>query len=82
MTSQQIVRRALRGVGDAALGEWTEQGTALHLRRRLTHAEAALVGPVRDIRDTEEERMRMEALLAALPVRTLELILRGPGGGT
>lgn len=78
--AQQIARRALRGVGDAALGEWTEQGRAFHLRRRLSVAEAALVGTVRDIRDTDEERARLEALRTAVPPTTWALLRTTPEG--
>ena len=63
--------RALFGVGDASLGQWIEEGGAnkrtYHLRRRLTADEAALVGPLRDIRGTQEERDRLTALLRAAP---------------
>lgn len=55
--------RHLRGVGDAALGEWiehTDRGT--HLRRRLSITESAGF-TVRDVRGTPEA----ERLLA--PVR-------------
>ena len=45
-------RRMIRGVGDASLGEWVErerttpEGIAVvHVRRRLTPAEQARVGP-------------------------------------
>lgn len=61
-----IARRALQGVGDARLGEWAEPGEVFHLRRRLTPAEAALVGPLRDIRGTDEEMRRMAALVVDL----------------
>jgi hypothetical protein len=78
-----IARRALHGVGDAKLGEWVEQGErgVFHLRRRLSAAEAALVGPARDIRGTEEERVRMEALFAELSPLAKALMQRNPGGG-
>lgn len=60
-------RRALHGVGDAALGEWVENTPrATHLRRRLSAIEVAGSGCVmRDVRDTAEA----DALLA--PVRHL-----------
>ena len=49
----------LTGVGDASLGEWEEwTGRAFHVRRRLSPAEAKHVGPVADIRRTDEARMR------------------------
>jgi hypothetical protein len=55
--------KALFGLGDASLGEWREwTGFAFHLRRRLNTAEAARVGPVRDIRGTTEARTRAAAL--------------------
>lgn len=52
---------ALEGVGDAALGEWTEfTGYAFHVRRRLSAAEQSVIGPVVDIRGTPEARWRAE----------------------
>lgn len=67
--SQTIALSALRGVGDASLGEWRERGSRgiYHVRRRLTDAERVTVGDVRDIRGTPEEAQRMGALFAALP---------------
>lgn len=64
-----IARRALSGVGDAALGEWLEHGGrgTVHLRRRLSAEEQALVGDVRDIRGTPEERARVCVLLHDAP---------------
>lgn len=59
-------RQQLAGVGDAALGEWTEwTGRAFHLRRRLSDREAQRVGPVVDIRGTPEA-LRRAALLGDL----------------
>lgn len=50
-----LAYRALEGVGDAALGEWTEDGPAFHLRRRLSVAEVIASGLVmRDFRGTVE----------------------------
>lgn len=55
--------RELAGVGDAALGEWRQyRNRTFHLRRRLSDAEAAVVGPVLDIRRTDEARSRVKAL--------------------
>lgn len=55
--------RQLAGVGDAALGEWREwSGAAFHLRRRLSVREQREVGPVVDIRRTEEARRRAALL--------------------
>lgn len=53
----------LASVGDPSLGEWREwSGYAYHLRRRLTAAEQERVGPVVDVRLTEEARRRALAL--------------------
>jgi hypothetical protein len=61
---ESFARMELAGVGDAALGEWLEMpGTVLHLRRRLTHAEAAIVGPMCDVRGTpEHDRLARKVL--------------------
>lgn len=67
-TLQEGAYKALEGVGDAALGEWTEwTGYAFHVRRRLTAHEAAYVDPVADIRGTPEARARLAAVAAYLP---------------
>lgn len=58
-TLERRARAELDGVGDAELGEWTDwTGRAFHLRRRLSASEEAVVGPVIDIRRTEEARRR------------------------
>lgn len=58
----------LQGVGDAALGEWVEDGEiAYHIRRRMTAAEDALVGPVVDVRGTPEALQRFERVKRYLP---------------
>lgn len=58
-----IARDLLAGYGDADLGEWAEKGTtAFHLRRRLSDAEAELVGPVVDVRGTDEASRRIWAV--------------------
>jgi hypothetical protein len=55
--------RQLAGVGDPALGEWREwTGRAFHLRRRLSVREQREVGPVVDIRGSDEARRRAERL--------------------
>ena len=63
--------RVLDGLGDPGAGEWREwSGVAFHLRRRLSVAEAAEVGPARDIRGTSEAWRRAQALgrhLAVIP---------------
>jgi hypothetical protein len=56
------VRRALRGVGDAGLGEWWETGpSAMHCRRRVTAAEWADRPWGMDLRKTAEGDRRLEA---------------------
>lgn len=63
-----IAESVLHGVGDPALGEWRERGEiAVHLRRRLTPAEAAIVGPVVDVRGTWEHEKRINRMRRYLP---------------
>lgn len=63
----------LDGVGDRALGEWTEwTGRALHVRRRLTEQEAKKVGRVVDIRGTREAVERLKPVRHILPARWVE----------
>jgi hypothetical protein len=63
-----IAEAALMGVGDAAVGEWFEIGEiAGHLRRRLSPAEAAPVGPVVDVRGSWEGQKRMARMQKYLP---------------
>jgi hypothetical protein len=66
-----MAERALRGVGDANLGEWRERGHhgTMHIRRRVTDAERKAAGDlqVRDIRGTDEERRRFARLLRDAP---------------
>ena len=67
--SRAMAERALNGVGDASLGEWIEYGNGgvVHVRRRLSVAEAEMVNPLRDIRGTEEEGERLRVLVAEFP---------------
>lgn len=59
---------ALDGVGDPSLGEWVEVGeVAMHLRRRLTPAEQAPIGPAVDVRGTPEHQRRMNRARRFLP---------------
>ncbi len=69
---EQRARAELAGRGDAAAGEWVEWTGVLHLRRRLSDLEALAVGPVLDIRRTDEARAR----LRALPPRLRRLLPR------
>ncbi|MGH9001493.1 MAG: hypothetical protein ACRDYV_00020 [Acidimicrobiia bacterium] len=72
----RIAGEWLAGVGDPELGQWHEEGeNAVHLRRRLAAAEAARVGPVRDVRGTPEARYRARKLgrrLTYVPATVLE----------
>jgi hypothetical protein len=73
---ERQAEKELEGVGDASLGEWREwSGKAFHIRRRLSAAEQATVGPVADIRRTDEARMRagrLGPLLRLAPAEVLE----------
>jgi hypothetical protein len=63
-----IAEEVLTGVGDAAAGEWMELGEiAVHLRRRLSAAEAATVGPVVDVRGSWESQKRLRRMEKYLP---------------
>lgn len=65
---EAMARRILNGVGDVSLGEWVERGRPiLHIRRRLSDAEAPVVGPVVDIRGTDEAEARMRVMRLYLP---------------
>lgn len=66
-------RRELAGVGDATRGEWVEQreirkdspmlrAWVVHVRRRLTAEEEAIIGPPVDIRGTAEFERRSEII--------------------
>lgn len=69
-TLWKIARHELRGVGDAALGEWREVGdAAIHLRRRLTAAEmvAGGIAEVCDVRGTPEGTRRLARIRPFLP---------------
>jgi len=71
---EAMAREILDGVGDASLGEWTDdRPKAFHLRRRLTPREQERIGEAIDIRGSAEEKMRMTNLLYDLPepLRTL-----------
>jgi hypothetical protein len=59
---------ALKGVGDASLGQWEEwAGRFYHVRRRLTAEEQASVGDALDIRGTPEAERRRAAVERFLP---------------
>lgn len=60
------IRKALRDVGDPALGEWWEQGhnLTIHCRRRVTAAEWGTERPIpwgTDLRKTPEGDRRLLA---------------------
>lgn len=65
----------LTGVGDASLGEWREwSGKAFHIRRRLSEREQQHVGPVMDIRGSDEARMRAMRVADRLHLAPPEVI--------
>lgn len=67
--------RQLAGVGDPELGEWHEwSGLAYHIRRRLTEAEQARVGPVMDIRRTPEAIRRAISVGSMLRLAPAEVL--------
>jgi hypothetical protein len=69
-----LALRMLAGVGDASRGEWWERGGfATHLRRRLSVAEDARVGPVVDVRGTAEAARRFAAMKPYLPAGWTEV---------
>lgn len=65
----ELIRKYLEGVGDAALGEWWEVGAnARHCRRRLSMTEVISTGLVmRDLRNTIEGRDRLRKLFLMHP---------------
>lgn len=68
----QVLREAallaIKGVGDASLGEWDEwTGRAFHVRRRLSAREQRNVGPVVDVRGTPEAERRLSVVRKWLP---------------
>lgn len=70
-----LAQLALEGVGDALLGEWHEwSGRAYHLRRRLTEAEAELIGAVVDVRGTPEGAKRLARIERFMPPGNEHLI--------
>lgn len=79
-TLLRIANRVLDGVGDPGLGEWVEHHKALHVRRRLTEAEALITGPVLDIRRTDEARQRSLALGSRLRFVPAEILENELGG--
>ena len=67
-----MAREILEGYGDSNLGEWTERGTAFHLRRRLSLTEERHIGPAIDLRDTEEAVERLAVANGWLPREMLD----------
>jgi hypothetical protein len=68
--SLQLAMRALEGCGSALIGQWVEDtrlGGVVHVRRRLTSAEATHVNELRDIRGSAEERDRIATIACAVP---------------
>lgn len=67
---RQCCFAALRGVGDAGIGQFEEfpTGFAYHVKRRLTEEEQAQIGDVIDIRGTTEADERYMAVRQYLPL--------------
>lgn len=71
---------ALEGVGDVALGQWVERTPrAVHVRRRLSEAEALVTGPAIDLRQSVEARERFEAAKDSLPRMVVLMALQEIG---
>jgi len=72
---ERQAERQLQGVGDASLGEWREwSGKAFHIRRRLTEREQRTVGPVMDIRRSDEATLRASRLGPLLRLASPEVL--------
>ena len=72
---EKEAERQLLGVGDATLGEWREPGgKAFHIRRRLSEREQRAVGPVMDIRGSDEAGMRAGRLGPLLQLAPPEIL--------
>lgn len=77
--SKRICHDALRGAGDAALGEWEGvlgRPDIWHVQRRLTDLEReqfSVPAPY-DIRGTDEEHARIQAVLAEAPQLATRLL--------
>jgi hypothetical protein len=72
LTSRWLAMRAMEGCGSALLGQWVEDqraGGVIHVRRRLTPAEATHVNELRDIRGSLEERERIGAIACVVPTQ-------------
>jgi hypothetical protein len=78
---ERSARKALKDVGDASLGEWTELNLPkfLHIRRRLSLKEQSSIGPVVDIRGTQEAINRVNAIWLGIPLVVKNTIMQdGP----
>jgi hypothetical protein len=72
---RQYALEAIRGVGDANLGQWEHwTGNTYQIRRRLTRSEQKSVGNPVDIRGTEEATRRYVAVRKYLPPEWGDLI--------
>lgn len=72
---RRLARRVIDGRGDPRRGEWEEMGgKAFHLRRRLTAEEEGLVGPVVDVRGTEEAIRRASLVGDRLRLAPVEVL--------
>ena len=72
---EREAERQLSGIGDASLGEWRKVGDkAFHIRRRLSEREQRRVGPVEDIRRSDEARMRAGRVADLLRLAPAEVV--------
>lgn len=75
MLLRDIAMRHLAGVGNRK-HEWHEwSGYAYHVRRRLTEEEQKAVGPVIDLRGTDEAKQRLEAIRHLIPTAAVRIAL-------
>lgn len=75
----KLCEKHLSGVGDKSLGEWVQatrkpDSLVVHLRRRTTPQEEVVIGPLKDIRNTQEARIRVARLLARVPPNVRQYI--------
>lgn len=69
---RRMAKEALKGVGDANLGEWgVWREETYHLKRRLSAEEQVHVGEACDIRGTPEADTRWAAMADYLPMEIL-----------
>lgn len=79
---EKIALRALRNVGDMDMETRIFDGHdgIVHAQRRLSAKECAdySIGPLCDVRGSDEERARIATALSELPLATRILLAKGP----